>query len=151
MFRIVEFDEASRSTVPGALVNRWGPGNWSGSEDMKLRTIRAGVALTGRGGARRFLIYAVFSDATPSAMARIFQAYQCQYAFLLDMNALEHTYLAVYRRSGSQLSIDHLIRGMSQVEKSVSGKSRSALSGLSGQSGFFLCDAAQSITKESGS
>ncbi len=147
---MVEFDEASRSTVPGALVNRWGPGNWSGSEDMKLRTIRAGVALTGE-AERRFLIYAVFSDATPSAMARIFQAYQCQYAFLLDMNALEHTYLAVYRRSGSQLFIDHLIRGMSLVDKSVSGQSRSTLSSLSRQPGFFLCDAAQSITKGSGS
>jgi hypothetical protein len=56
-------------------------------------------------------------------MARIFQAYQCKYAFLLDMNALEHTYLAVYRRSGEQLSIDHLIRGMGVVDKSVSGKS----------------------------
>jgi hypothetical protein len=119
---LVEFDEASHSTVPGALVNRWGPGNWSGSEEMKLRTIRAGLALQKR-GAKTFLIYAVFSDATPSAMARIFQAYQCQYAFLLDMNALEHTYLAVYRRSGGQLSIDHLLRGMSVVDNSVSGKS----------------------------
>ena len=119
---LVEFDETSHATVPGALVNRWGPGNWSGSEEMKLRTIRAGVALQ-KSGAKTFLIYAVFSDATPSAMARIFQAYQCKYAFLLDMNALEHTYLAVYRRSGGQLSIDHLIRGMSVVDKSVSGKS----------------------------
>lgn len=118
---LVEFDEASRSTVPGALVNRWGPGNWSGSEDMKLRTIRAGLALQKRAG-KTFLIYAVFSDATPSAMARIFQAYQCQYAFLLDMNALEHTYLAVYRRSGPELSIDHLLRGMGVVDKFVSGK-----------------------------
>lgn len=118
---IVEFDEASRSTIPGALVNRWGPGNWSGSEDMKLRTIRAGVALQQRNG-KRFLIYAVFSDATPSAMARIFQAYQCQYALLMDMNALEHTYMAVYRRSGQQLIIDHLIRGMSQLDKSTSGQ-----------------------------
>ena len=119
---LVEFDEVSRVTVPGALVNRWGPGNWSGSEEMKLRTIRAGLALQ-KSGAKTFLIYAVFSDATPSAMARMFQAYQCKYAFLLDMNALEHTYLAVYRRSGGQLSIDHLIRGMSVVDKSVSGKS----------------------------
>jgi hypothetical protein len=119
---LVELDEASRLTVPGALVNRWGPGNWSGSEDTRLRTIRAGLALQKRAG-KTFLIYAVFSDATPSAMARIFQAYQCQYAFLLDMNALEHTYLAVYRRSGSELSIDHLLRGMGVVDKSVSGKS----------------------------
>lgn len=118
---LVETDNASAETMPGALVNRWGPGNWSGSEDMKLRTIRAGLALQQRNG-RNYLIYSVFSDATPSAMARVFQAYQCRYAMLLDMNALEHTYLAVYRRSGSQLYIDHLIRGMSQVEKSVSGQ-----------------------------
>ena len=118
---LIDYDEASRSSVPGVLVNRWGPGNWSGSEDMKLRTIRAGIALQERDG-KRFLVYAVFSDATPSAMARIFQAYQCRYAFHLDMNALEHTYLAVYRRSGHQLFVDHLIRGMDQVEKSANGE-----------------------------
>ena len=118
---IIDFDDASRSSVPGALVARWGPGNWSGSEDMKLRTMRSGVALQ-RNGGRRFLIYAVFSDATPSAMARIFQAYRCDYAMLLDMNALEHTYLAVYRRSGSQVFVDHLVKGMGEVDKSAGGE-----------------------------
>ncbi len=117
---LVEFDERSHSTVPGALVNKWGPGNWSGSEDMALRTLRAGAALQWN-GKKRFLIYAVFSDATPSAMARVFQAYRCRYAMHLDMNALEHTYLAVYRRAGSELMVEHLITGMSQVEKSDSG------------------------------
>jgi hypothetical protein len=114
---LVEFDERSQSIVPGRLVNSWGPGNWSGSEDMKLRTIRSGAALQWN-GKKRFLIYAVFSDATPSAMARVFQAYQCRYGMLLDMNALEHTYLALYRRAGSQLFVDYLINGMSQVDKS---------------------------------
>jgi hypothetical protein len=116
---LVEFDDRSQSTVPGPLVNRWGPGNWSGSEDTKLRTIRSGAALQWN-GRKRFLIYAVFSDATPSAMARVFEAYRCRYGMLLDMNALEHTYLALYRRAGSQLFVDHLISGMSQVEKSDS-------------------------------
>ena len=78
---LVEFDEQSQSTVPGQLVNSWGPGNWSGSEDMKLRTIRSGVALQWN-GRKRFLLYAVFSDATPSAMARVFQAYRCRYGML---------------------------------------------------------------------
>ena len=114
---LVEFDAASQSSVPGRLVARWGPGNWSGSEDEKLRTLRGGAALQENHG-KRFLIYALFSDATPSAMARVFQAYQCRYAMLLDMNALEHTYLALYRRSGSQLMLDHLLKGMSEVEKS---------------------------------
>ena len=117
---LVEFDAASQSTVPGRLVTNWGAGNWSGSEDVKLRTLRAGVALQ-KSQRKRFLIYALFSDATPSAMARVFQAYRCHYAMLLDMNALELTYCAVYRRSGSQFSIDHLVKGMSQVDKSTSG------------------------------
>ena len=106
------------SDAPGRLVNQWGPGNWSGSENEKLRTIRAAAALQKSNG-KRFLIYAVFSDATPSAMARVFQAYQCSYAMMMDMNALEHTYLAVYRRSGTELSVDHLLKGMSQLDKTA--------------------------------
>lgn len=117
---LVEYDERSQSTVPGQLVNKWGPGNWSGSEDKSLRTIRSGAALQSN-GRKHFLIYAVFSDATPSAMARVFQAYRCRYAMLLDMNALEHTYMALYRRAGSQLFVDYLIEGMSEVDKAASG------------------------------
>jgi hypothetical protein len=117
---VVEFDEKSQATVPGRLVNKWGPGNWSGSEEMKLRTIRAAAALE-LNGRKRFLIYAVFSDSTPSAMARVFQAYRCRYAMHLDMNALEHTYLALYRRAGSQLFVDYLLSGMSEVDKVASG------------------------------
>jgi hypothetical protein len=117
---LVEFDERTQSAVPGQFVNKWGPGNWSGSEDVKLRTIRAGTALL-TNGKKRFLAYAVFSDATPSAMARVFQAYRCRYAMHLDMNALEHTYLALYRREGSQLNVDYLLTGMSEVDKTDSG------------------------------
>ena len=115
---VVEWDGASQSPAPGALVRYWGPGNWSGSEDVKLRTMRSGAAIQ-KNGAKRFLIYAVFSSATPSAMARIFQAYRCDYAMLLDMNALEHTYLALYRRTGSQMFVDHLLKGMSELDKSL--------------------------------
>jgi hypothetical protein len=117
---LVEFDERLQSTAAGQLVNKWGPGNWSGSEDLKLRTVRSGLALQWS-GKKRFLIYAVFSDATPSAMARVFQAYRFRYGMPLDMNALEHTYCAVYRRAGSQLTVGYLMSGMSQVEKSDSG------------------------------
>jgi len=118
---LVEFDQTSQSPVPGHLVARWGPGNWSGSESGKLRSMRSGAALQSSHG-KHFLIYAVFSDATPSAMARIFQAYRCDYAMLLDMNALEHTYAAVYRRSGSQLLVDHLLRGMNVLDKPAYGE-----------------------------
>jgi hypothetical protein len=116
---LVEFEEHSESTVPGHLVNNWGAGNWSGSEDRKLRTMRSGAAIESD-GKTQFLIYAVFSDATPSAMERVFQAYQCRYGMLLDMNALEHTYLALYRRKGTQVFVDHLISGMGSFDKSDS-------------------------------
>jgi hypothetical protein len=41
---------------------------------------------------------------------------------LLDMNALEHTYLAYYRRSGSEPAVDHLLKGMSVLDQSVGGQ-----------------------------
>jgi hypothetical protein len=118
---VIEFDEASRSPGPGHLVNRWGPGNWSGSEDRRLRTLRSGAAIQTNDG-KHFLIYALFSDATPSAMARIFQAYRCDFAMPMDMNALEHTYLALYRRNGSQMFVEHLLKGMSELDKTTGGQ-----------------------------
>jgi hypothetical protein len=133
---IVELDQATQMSIPGPLVTRWGDGNWSGSADKKLRTIRAGLALQGFKG-RRFLLYAFFWSATPSAMARVFQAYRCRYAMLLDMNALEHTYLAIYKKQGSNLYVQHLIRGMSEVDMSVKGKYIPRFLGYSDDRDFF--------------
>jgi hypothetical protein len=133
---LIELDQRSRSPIPGALVGRWGAGNWSGSEDQRLRTIRAGAAVQQHDG-QRFLIYAVFSDATPSAMARVFQAYRCDYAMLLDMNALEHTYLALYRRAGSQLVVEHLLKGMSQVDEAASSETVPRFLGFPDNRDFF--------------
>jgi hypothetical protein len=133
---LIELDQRTQSPIPGALVGRWGAGNWSGSEDQRLRTIRAGAAVQQHGG-QRFLIYAVFSDATPSAMARVFQAYRCDYAMLLDMNALEHTYLALYRRAGSQLVVEHLLKGMSQVDEAASSATVPRFLGFPDNRDFF--------------
>jgi hypothetical protein len=133
---IVELDQATQMSIPGPLVTRWGDGNWSGSADKKLRTMRAGLALQEFKG-RRFLLYAFFWSATPSAMARVFQAYRCRYAMLLDMNALEHTYLAIYKKQGSSLYVQHLIRGMSEVDMSVKGKYIPRFLGYSDDRDFF--------------
>ena len=70
---------------------------------------------------RRFLIYGYFSGATPSAMARVFQAYGCRFAMHLDMNALEHTYLALYRRRDEHVEVEHLIDDMSQLDVKAKG------------------------------
>jgi hypothetical protein len=115
---LIERDPAGGPSVYGALIDAWGPGNWSGSEDEKLRTLRAGACLIEQAG-RRFLIYGYFSTATPRAMARVFQAYGCRYAMHLDMNALEHTYLALYPRSNSRIHIEHLVQGMAALDKTV--------------------------------
>ena len=55
-------------------------------------------------------------------MARVFQAYLCKYALILDINALEHTYLAVYRLHDPEFPVEELIKGMSVLEKSEGGK-----------------------------
>ena len=113
---LIERDSATGTSTPGSLVGRWGPGNWSGSAEEDLRSLRAGACLQ-ETSTRRFLIYGYFSTATPSAMARVFQAYNCRYAMHLDMNALELTYLALYLHQGNQLQVEYLVRGMSESDK----------------------------------
>jgi len=120
---LIEYDPATGSATPGALVNRWGPGNWSGSADEQLRSVRAGACVQATPN-RRFLIYGYFSAATPSAMARVFQAYGCRDAIHLDMNALEHTYLAIYVVREGETMIEHLVQGMAQIDKKVAGGSQ---------------------------
>ncbi|MFW5881137.1 MAG: hypothetical protein ACOCTP_01285 [Roseicyclus sp.] len=101
--------------VPGSLVTSWGGGNWSGSAEANLRTLRAGACMREVEG-RQFLIYAYFSSGTPSAMARTFQAYQCDYAMLLDMNSQELTYMALYIHDGDRLEAQHLVSAMADVD-----------------------------------
>jgi hypothetical protein len=117
---LVVRDAETGQPVPGDRVNKWGPGNWSGSAEADLRTLRAGACML-QTGSTRFLVYGYFSSATPSAMARTFQAYGCDYAMLLDMNALEHTYLALYVRHQGAVHVEHLIPGMSAIDKKTRG------------------------------
>ncbi len=73
-------------------------------------------------GARKFIIYGYFSSMTPTAMARVFQAYNCSYAMHLDMNALEHTYMALYPpKSGGDRVPQHLVRGMKVLDERFKG------------------------------
>ncbi|MBK6660050.1 MAG: hypothetical protein IPG43_18720 [Proteobacteria bacterium] len=118
---LVERDHDSGESVPGLLVNRWGPGNWSGSSESSLRALRSGLCMARHNG-RDMLIYAYFSTATPSLMARVFQAYDCDYAMLLDMNALVHTYLALYRQQGSEVAVEHVVRDMIQGDPVLHGE-----------------------------
>jgi hypothetical protein len=53
------------------------------------------------------------------------------------MNALEHTYLAIYRRSGSQMFVDHLVKGMSEVDKSSGGEFVPRFLGFADNRDFF--------------
>jgi hypothetical protein len=49
-------------------------------------------------------------------MARTFQAYDCDYAMLLDMNSQELTYLAVYTRDEDEIETRHLVSGMAESD-----------------------------------
>lgn len=114
---LVERDPETGEVVPGDRVNSWGGGNWSGSADAQLRTLRSGACIR-RAGGRTFLLYGYFSSVTPSAQARVFQAYGCDYGMLLDMNSPELTYLAVYKQNaaGDGLDAMHLNRYMAESD-----------------------------------
>jgi hypothetical protein len=117
---LIDYDARRNVGVPGALVNVWGEGNWSGSANEDLRTVRAGLCLQDTRD-RRFLVFAYFSSASPSAMARVLQAYRCRYAMHLDMNALEHTYFAAYVSLGGRRTVEHLIDGMDVLDRQAGG------------------------------
>ena len=133
---ILERDPLTGNGVPGPLVGRWAEGNWGGSQDSKLRAVRAGAGLVEWGG-KRFLVYGYFSSATPSAMAVVFAAYGCTYAMHLDMNALEHTYLALYRVEDGKLDIEHLVRGMDVLDKASDGTTVPRFLGFADNRDFF--------------
>jgi hypothetical protein len=113
---LIDYDETTGKSSPGVLVNQWGPGNWGGSVNERLRSLRAGLCIEVTPSAQ-YLLFGYFSTATPSAMTRVFQAYGCRYAMHLDMNALEHTYFAVYTRRAGKLVVQHLIDGMAAVDR----------------------------------
>ncbi len=103
--------------APHPYIRDWLLGNWSGSAQGALRALRTGLCMQGEGPTRH-LIYAYFTTATPSAMARVFQAYRCQTAMHLDMNAPELTYAAVYGPSDNGVGVraEHLNRGMAGAD-----------------------------------
>lgn len=110
--------------VPGTTVQSWGLGNWSGAlvpgtddsaSRAELRSVRGAVCLQTHED-RRYMIYAYFSAATPSAMARVFQAYGCSFAMQLDMNSPDLTYAALVAGEGTQLRAEHLNTAMAESE-----------------------------------
>jgi hypothetical protein len=105
---------------PGALITRWGEGNWSGSVEGRLRSARASLCVQ-ESEQGRFLIYGYFSNATPSAMALTLASYGCTSAMLTDMNALEHTYLSLHHYRRGDYTVRHLITGMAVIDRSASG------------------------------
>jgi hypothetical protein len=124
---LVETDSKGNS-VPGAQVKNWVLGNWSGAliinrdpdgrdqRSAQLRSLRSGVCMQSNAG-RTWVIYGYFTSATPSAMARVFQAYGCNYAMLLDMNAPSLAYGAIYANTETNgIRVEHLNDGMTDGE-----------------------------------
>lgn len=120
---LIEPDPKAKAGRPGLYVGNWGLGNWSGDENSRQRTLRAGLCTQTNDMGKRFAIYGYFSSVTPNAMARIFQSYQCDYAIHLDMNALEHTYLARYVFDPKMKSLvpETLIKGMAVLDQRYQG------------------------------
>jgi hypothetical protein len=115
---LIEPDSSGKG-IPGIFVGNWRLGNWSGSADAKLRSQRAGACIASNNG-HRYLIYGYFSAATPSAMARVFQAYNCDTAIHLDMNSAAQGYLGLFSNDGKNYFTEHPVKEMSSVDTTLS-------------------------------
>ncbi|MFH1375013.1 MAG: hypothetical protein ABII79_14610 [bacterium] len=133
---LLEPDTGSWSLLPGRFVKDWAKGNWSGSESKELRTLRAGTCIQ-ETDSTSFLIYAYFSAAIPSTMARVLNSCNCSYAMHLDMNAPEHTYLAIYRVEEDQFVVQRLVKEMAEVDPPVDGVELPRYIGYSDNRDFF--------------
>ena len=133
---VLETDPASGLGRPGAWVRDWARGNWSGSVSGEQRTVRGGVCIQDS-PAGRYLLYSYFSSATPSAMAGVFSAYGCSYAMLLDMNALEHTYLAVHQVEAGEYTVHQLVAGMEVLDQEKHGDLYARFVGYADNRDFF--------------
>lgn len=133
---ILEPDPTTGTTRPGALVRDWAQGNWSGSVSGEQRTVRGGLCIQDS-PAGRYLLYSYFSNATPSGMATVYTAYGCSYAMLLDMNALEHTYLAVHAVEAGQLAVHHLVSGMEVLDQAKGSDTYARFVGYADNRDFF--------------
>lgn len=133
---LLQPDPETGLSVPGALVTRWGDGNWSGSAEGELRSVRASLCVQ-EGDQGRFLLYSWFSSATPSAMARVLGAYGCGTGMLTDMNALEHTYLSLHHFQDGVYTVHHLIQGMEVLDKERRGTYLPRFVGIPDNRDFF--------------
>ncbi len=91
--------------IPGKYVKFWSQGNWSGTADKQLMAPRGAACLI-ETPQDNYMVYAYFSGATPSAMARVFQAYGCSFALQLDMNSPGQAYASLFRPKGDGSSFD---------------------------------------------
>ncbi len=110
---LIHRDENGKG-IPGELVRHWGAGNWSGTAEKQLRAPRGGACII-ETSKDNYLVYAYFSGATPSGMARVFQAYGCSFALHLDMNSPGQAYASLFspkEENGGLLDIELLMTDM---------------------------------------
>ncbi len=121
---LVYRDAKSKASIPGPDVYDNLRGNWSGSKDNSPRSLRTGICMQTVQG-RNYLIFGLFSAHTPNAMARVFQSFDCDYAMHLDMNLVEHAYLATYfLDKNKNLRIEHVLNKMAEIDGSGDGSPR---------------------------
>ena len=85
--------------LPGKFINSWGAGNWSGSSTGRLTTLRSAVCIQEKED-KKYLLFAAFTGATPSTVAKVMSSYSCSTAMHLDMNAYMYVHNALFTYYG---------------------------------------------------
>jgi hypothetical protein len=100
------------SLEPTPLVKNWAWGHWSGDAKGNLQSLRSAICIQ-KHKSKRFLIFAAFTAATPSSMAKTLQAYRCENALHLDMNAYMYVHNALIDfKSPDKVQVEYLHQEM---------------------------------------
>ncbi|MDI9409406.1 MAG: hypothetical protein QM523_09205 [Candidatus Pacebacteria bacterium] len=70
-------------------------GNWNGNDLWPQTQVRSGICIQKTNG-RDYLIYGLFSGATPITMARVFIAYGCDQAMQLEIGSYATSFAEVF-------------------------------------------------------
>ena len=70
-------------------------GNWNGNDLWPQTQVRGGICIQKSMG-REYLIYGLFSGATPVTMARVFLAYGCDQAMQLDIGSYATSFAEIF-------------------------------------------------------
>ncbi|MCX8501826.1 MAG: hypothetical protein ORO03_09070 [Alphaproteobacteria bacterium] len=97
-------------------------GNWNGNDQWPRSQVRSGLCLQKSGG-KEFLLYGLFTGATPVTMAKVFLSYGCTQAMQLDSGSYATSFAELFtwdQNGGAAQALAPQAKGWSRNKRFIS-------------------------------